>query len=130
MSELIFVGVSYSFKATHNWPEASQLAGQQVAFLESRHRHTFFLDVEMQVHHDDRDVEFFVLQGQVRDIVHNLYGASWDGLVYNLGRKSCETIGLEILGELRKLHPHAGDISMRVSEDNEVWARIQSKSKS
>lgn len=125
--EMISVGVSFSFKATHNWPEASQIAGQQVQFLEHRHRHTFFVDVEMQVHHDDRDVEFFVLQSQVRSVVDHLYGHTWDGMVYNLGRKSCETIGLEILAELRKLHPQAGDIQIRVSEDNEVWARINSK---
>lgn len=126
MSNLMYVGVSYSFKATHNWPEASQIAGPQVQFLEHRHRHTFFVDFEMQVHHDDRDVEFFVLQSQIRQAVETLYGATWDGMLYNLGRKSCETIGSEIISEMRRIHPNAGNMEIRVSEDNEVWARIYS----
>ena len=118
------IWVKHSFKGLHNWPEAGQIAGHKVDFLESTHRHTFHVKVEMEVFHDDRDEEFFILQSKVENIWSNLYDEGWNGVAYNLGRRSCETIASELIDELRKDYPN-GFMEVHVSEDNEVGARVR-----
>ena len=118
--------VRTSFKGTHNWPEASQFAGEQVQFLEARHRHTFHVQAELKVKDSDREVEFFVFQGQVNEAIKDIYET--DGLVYNLGRRSCETIAEEIISHLRVKHNYQNMyLAMEIWEDNEVGARIESE---
>jgi len=116
--------VRTSFKGTHNWPEATQFAGELVGFLEARHRHTFHLQAELKVSHSDREVEFFIFQSQVEGAIQKLY--SFDGIVYNLGRRSCETIAEEIISYLRDNYNY-NFLAMEVWEDNEVGARIESR---
>lgn len=120
--------VRTSFKGTHNWPEASQYAGPQVAFLEHPHRHTFYVNVELLVTESDREVEFYIFQGQVNKIIAILYQSTTDQnqLVYELGRRSCETIAEELIEGLRNMFNHQGTLAAEVWEDNEVGARIVS----
>lgn len=122
MKERISVGVNYSFPATHNWPEAGPIAGEEVGFLAHEHRHTFHVKVEIETHHLDRDIEFFILQRVVREVVDTLYGPRFDGIAYRLGRRSCEQIAKELYGELQLRLVLHGDTQISVSEDNEVWA--------
>lgn len=117
--------VKTSFKATHNWPEASQFAGSQVDFLENEHRHTFHVTCHLEVSHEDRDVEFFVLQGIVNKGIQELYPTEPNQLVARLGRRSCETIGKELIDYVRKTLSHKGSIKMEVWEDNEVGAIVE-----
>ena len=122
-----FIIVKNSFKATHNWPQASQVAGDQVKFLEAEHRHTFHFKTSLEVMHDDRDVEFFVFQAQVREAFNDLYGPRPEGieLAYRLGRKSCEMLGKEVIAKLREKYSYNQSIMCEVWEDNEVGALTQ-----
>lgn len=120
-----FIKVRTSFRAVHNWPEASTYAGQDVQFLEASHRHTFHVLAELKVSHPDRQTEFFVFQNQVDQAIKHLYTVEND-LVKNLGRRSCETIGEEIIAYLREYHKHEEQINIEVWEDNEVGARLES----
>lgn len=115
--------VKTSFKGTHNWPEASQFAGDQVQFLEAKHRHTFFVQAELQVRDSDREVEFFIFQAQVNEAIKELY--PYSQLTYDLGRRSCETIAEEIISTLRNKYNY-NSLCVEVWEDNEVGARIES----
>lgn len=117
------IKIRTSFKGTHNWPEASQFAGNQVQFLESRHRHTFYIQAELKVTNSDREVEFFIFQAQVDEAIKQLY--PYDQLVHNLGRRSCETIAEEIISTLREKYDYKS-LAVEVWEDNEVGARIES----
>lgn len=118
--------VRTSFRATHNWPEASKYAGDEVQFLEARHRHTFHVLAELTVTESDREVEFFVFQNQVDSVIESWYGHDKDNLVYNLGRRSCETIAEEIIRRLRVNFNHRHTIKVEVWEDNEVGGRVTS----
>ena len=118
--------VRTSFRGTHNWPEASQFAGDEVSFLEARHRHTFHVKAELAVSDSDREVEFFVFQEQIDKAIVHCYGQGRDQLVYNLNRRSCETISEEIINALRSLHGYKGTLSVEVWEDNEVGASVTS----
>jgi hypothetical protein len=118
--------IKTSFRATHNWPEASTYAGEEVKFLEDRHRHTFHVKAELAVTDSDREVEFFVFQHQVDQVIKLLYSDSADGLVYNLGRRSCETIAEDIINQLRSKHGYKGPLTVEVWEDNEVGGQVTS----
>jgi hypothetical protein len=116
-----------SFRGTHNWPEASQYAGDEVQFLEDRHRHTFHILAELTVSDSDREVEFFVFQNQVDLAIRSLYSSYREAeLVYNLGRRSCETMAEEIISQLRSANGHHHTIKIEVWEDNEVGGRVTS----
>lgn len=116
--------VKTSFRGTHNWPEASMYAGQEVDFLEDRHRHTFHVQGELEVSDSDREVEFFVFQKILDDSIRELY--SHEGLVFNLGRRSCETIAEEIIEKIRERLNYKGIVVVQVWEDGEVGASVAS----
>ena len=116
--------VRTSFKGTHNWPEASQVVGSRVSFLDVPHRHTFYVNAELQVTDSDREVEFFIFQESIDTAIRELYAPK--DLVYNLGRRSCETIAEELIIWIRRRFNHSGEITVEVWEDNEVGARVRS----
>jgi hypothetical protein len=118
-----FIMIKTSFRGFHCWPEASQFAGEEVKFLETSHRHTFHVKVELEVSHPDRAVEFFVLQKRVDDIIASLWPLSPMG--YLLGRRSCETMCEEIIAALRSQQINDA-ITIEIWEDNEVGGRVKS----
>jgi len=97
----------------HRWPDAPPHRD----YLSVRHRHLFHVRVEVQVRHDDRDVEFHDLADAVRD---------WWPADGEFGSASCERIGAQ-LGEhlLRELLLVACVVD--VSEDGESGARVNVK---
>jgi hypothetical protein len=117
--------VNTSFRGTHSWPEASDLAGEDVEFLETEHRHTFHVKAELSVSDSDREVEFFIFQKIVDSTIEVLYGSTESSLVYRLGRRSCEHMCEEIINYLRKDLTN-NTISVEVWEDKEVGARVDS----
>ena len=52
------VMVKARFVGFHRWPEAPG----EVAFLRDLHRHEFHVEVAMEVEHDDRELEFFLVK--------------------------------------------------------------------
>jgi len=38
-----------------------------VSFLRNRHRHKFFIQLELEVFHDDRELEFFTVQSALNE---------------------------------------------------------------
>jgi hypothetical protein len=50
---------TFCFEAYHHWVKAPEA----VAFLRSPHRHVFHVRAEMDVQHNDREVEFITLKG-------------------------------------------------------------------
>ena len=122
------ISITTYFRATHNWPEASEFAGEQVQFLENEHRHTFHVEAELSVNHNDRDVEFFVFQNQVDSVIRDLYTKGPLDFLYRIERRSCEQIACEIIDKLRETYEYTTNtISVKVSEDKEVAAKVVSR---
>ena len=90
---------------------------KEVDFLKDLHRHTFYIRVEKEVTHDDRDIEIIVFK---RSIIDYLEGNHWDTSYncINFKRKSCEHIA-KMLQKQFKL-----DL-VEVLEDNENGAIIR-----
>lgn len=86
-------------------------APDQVAFLKHRHRHRFYVESLIQVFHDDRELEFFIVQSHIEaEIIPFLPH-------HNLG--SCEQIAEQIMWGLINSYGDHRNYYVEVSEDDE-----------
>jgi hypothetical protein len=108
--------VTFQKEGIHRYPAAAtdpKLATgdwDDVSFLGVPHRHIFFFRVEMDVFHDDRDVEFI----QFKRWLERLFEQG----VLQLDYKSCEMIADDVANEIHKKYPDRCLI-VSVAEDNE-----------
>jgi hypothetical protein len=121
MEKKSFIWVSFQKEGIHRYPEAgidpALKTGDwlDVSFLAEPHRHIFHFRVEMEVFHDNRDVEFI----QLKRIIESWYRTN----VLQLDFKSCEMIARDLHMQLIIQWP-ARDYVVEVSEDGENGCRI------
>ena len=108
------VFITTFFNGFHCWPEAPA----QVGFLRSLHRHKFGVRVEVLVTHDDRQVEFFILQEAVNKIIVK-------ELTKFLTLNS--SLSCEMMAEFiwNRLMPNYSIYSITVDEDGENGATLR-----
>ena len=113
------IWVTFTKEGIHKYPAAltdPKLAtGDEydVSFLGYPHRHIFHFKVEIQVFHDDRDIEFI----QFKRWLENLYSTGTLELDY----KSCEMICDDLAKQINNKYPNR-KLNITVSEDNENGA--------
>lgn len=105
--------VRFSVPGFHCWPGAS---GER-SYLADRHRHLFLVEVELQVFHEEREVEFHDLL----DFCKNVFPGG------EMGAKSCETMATELYKEVAGQYPDRR-LVVSVFEDGEVGAKVYSTS--
>jgi hypothetical protein len=116
-----FIWVTFQKEGIHRYPAAAtdpKLATGDwldVSFLASPHRHIFHFRVEMEVFHDDRDVEFI----QAKRIIESWYTDNTLVLDY----KSCEMIARELHAACNRMWPDR-EYVIEVSEDGENGCRM------
>lgn len=103
------VWVTFQKEGIHCYPDAPH----GVEFLKHPHRHIFHFRVEIEVFHDDRDIEFILFKRELE----NLY----DDQTLELNYKSCEMIADELADYILDLYPDR-ELIITVSEDNENGA--------
>ena len=116
-----FIWVTFQKEGIHKYPAAATdptlATGDwlDVSFLATPHRHIFHFRVEMQVFHDDRDVEFIQLKRWLE---------SWyaDGTL-SLDYKSCEMMAKDLHKMCNLAWPER-DYVIDVSEDGENGCRM------
>ena len=106
-----FIFVTFQKEGIHAYPDAPE----GVEFLRHPHRHMFHFRVDIQVFHDDRDIEFILFKRELEDF----YGDTAYGI--SLDNKSCEMLADELAEFIREEHP-GRDIRIEVSEDGENGA--------
>lgn len=116
-----FIWITFQKEGIHKYPAAltdPKLATGDwldVSFLGNPHRHIFHFRVELEVKHDDRDVEFI----QFKRELERLYSNGTLALDY----KSCEMMARDlyeyIVGKYKER-----DIVIEVSEDGENGCRM------
>tara|TARA_R110000868_G_scaffold45508_1_gene151061 strand:+ start:442 stop:801 length:360 start_codon:yes stop_codon:yes gene_type:complete len=109
-----FIWVTFQKEGLHKYPAAlddPRLA--DVSFLGYIHRHIFHFKVEIEVFHDDRDIEFILFKRELEA----LYSSS----MLQLDFKSCEMISDDLAGYIKDKYPHR-ELIITVSEDNENGA--------
>ena len=110
------IWVTFQKEGIHCYPAAATDPKlESVSFLCHPHRHMFHFRVEMEVFHDDRDVEFIMLKRELE----GLYNAG----TLQLNNMSCEMIARELLIYLTHTYPDR-DLAIDVSEDNENGCRL------
>lgn len=121
-----FIWVTFQKEGIHKYPAAAydpKLNTQEceehkwldVSFLSYPHRHIFHFRVEMEVMHDDRDVEFI----QFKRELERLYA---DG-VLELDYKSCEMMANDLAAYIVGRYPDR-ELRIEVSEDGENGCRM------
>lgn len=117
-----FIWVTFQKEGVHMYPGADtdpKLATGQwddVSFLGVPHRHIFHFKVEIEVFHDDRDIEFI----QFKRWLQRLYDVEG---VLELNHKSCEMIAQELAQKIYEKYP-GRTIKITVSEDAENGATL------
>ena len=113
------IWVTFRKEGLHKYPAAlddPRLATgdeQDVSFLGYIHRHIFHFKVELEVFHDDRDVEFI----QFKRWLESLYA---DGTL-QLDFKSCEMICDDLAETINNKYPNR-KMTITISEDGENGA--------
>ena len=127
------IWVTFQKEGIHKYPAAlddPKLATggwDDVSFLGYPHRHIFHFRVQIEVYHDDREIEFI----QFKRWLQRLYDMAPDGSeghsdtgVLELDYKSCEMIADELCLEIRQRYGSKRDIQIEVSEDNENGCQV------
>lgn len=108
------IWVTFQKEGIHLYPQAAtDVKLASVSFLGFPHRHMFHFRVELEVFHDDRDVEFIMFKRELE----NLYGEG----ILNLNHKSCEMISDDLAAYVIDKYP-GRDLQITVSEDGENGA--------
>ena len=102
--------VTFQREGLHKYPEAPAA----VAFLRDLHRHIFHFRVTLQVHHNDRDVEFILFKRELE----NLYSGTM-----SVDFKSCEMLAEDLIHYISTKYP-GREIQVEVSEDGENGATL------
>jgi hypothetical protein len=105
------VWVTFQKEGIHCYPDAPE----GVEFLKHPHRHMFHFRVEMEVFHNDRDVEFILLKRELEGL--------FDGNVLELDYQSCEMLAESLINYCTKQYP-GRNLTVTVSEDGENGATL------
>lgn len=104
------VVVRANFVGYHSWPGCPH---EDVAFLRNMHRHIFYVEIRLGVEKEDRQLEFFQVQHQLKQILSKNYEVQCFDF-------SCETLADNIYQRLVTTYPTLWYVS--VFEDNENGA--------
>ena len=104
------IWVTFDRHGIHRYPDAPD----EVSYLRHPHRHLFKFKVTIPVFHNDREVEFHMLQNWLT----GLYEAGDLQLDY----KSCEMIASELADKI--VAKYSRDVTVEVSEDGECGAVV------
>lgn len=109
--------IKFNLPGFHYWAEAKN-------FLQDKHRHQFYWEIEIPVTHDNRDIEFIEMKERMIAVIKDFYPTqTYNGV--NMGvlfnKRSCETIAEECWDLFsQELEVKASKIT--VLEDNENGA--------
>jgi hypothetical protein len=113
-----FIWVTFQKEGIHKYPDAPE----GVEFLKYPHRHIFHFRVELEVWHDDREVEFILFKRELENLYSDAVDSSTQGTL-NLDFKSCEMMARELYGYINDFYPGRA-VQIEVSEDGENGCRL------
>lgn len=100
------------FEGIHCYPDAPE----EVAYLKHPHRHMFGVEVEIEVFHDDRELEFIMVKNKLLETFEK-----------EMDSKSCEMIAKEVQAWAKETYPHVPvrRVNVAVFEDGENGAKVR-----
>ena len=116
-----YIYIRFQKEGIHCYPAAlTDPALKDVSFLGHPHRHMFHFYVQVEVFHDDRDIEFILLKRELEGL--------FDDKVMEIDHKSCEMLCEDIRDYVKDKYPGRG-LRIEVSEDNENGAILIERGK-
>lgn len=112
--EPVSIFVRFTRHGVHCWPGAPE----RRAYLRNPHRHLFHVEVQMEVTHDDREVEFHDVQ---QFAMANFPGG-------DMGSQSCEMMARALCGVVSARFARV--VRVTVAEDGEVGAVVTGRAPS
>lgn len=110
-----YIWVTFQKEGIHKYPAAlTDPRLKDVEFLGYPHRHMFHFRVEIEVFHDDRDIEFILFKRELESL--------YDQNVIHLDYKSCEMISDDLYNYISNKYPNR-EMWIEVSEDGENGSR-------
>lgn len=110
----------FNVEGMHRWLDAPV----EFSYLAYPHRHLFYFEVEIEVKHENREIEFIDFSRRCR-----LEVQSWFVNCFNHTDDappwSCETLGKSLLTKIDLWYPD-NFITIKVFEDNENGAEVSS----
>lgn len=105
-----YIIVRGQYEGFHKYADAPT----PVEFLRNEHRHMFHWEVRIEVFHDDRELEFFLVKHEVEIQLHY-----WLNCMQRRNLGSCEMQAEQILDIVRKRYGDQRRVIVSVSEDKE-----------
>lgn len=109
-----FIQVRCSFVALHQWNDAPE----EVKFLRNLHRHVFNVIATIPVSHDDRELEYFMVQQKMTKFIDQEVMSVWD---YST---SCEMIAERICSFIVAEYDRF-NVTVEVNEDGENGSIVE-----
>lgn len=110
--------VTTRFTGLHQWDQAPESVG----YLRDLHRHLFGVRVEIEVLHNDRELEYHTVQKALAQfIVYELSGDEWRTFW------SCEDIAGRILVWAQQTYRDRGYYKVTVDEDGENGSTMEAR---
>ena len=110
------IWITFQRAGFHRYPAAATDPSlEDVAYLADRHRHLFKFRVEIEVFHDDRELEFH----QVLNYCESLYQGHLE-----INHKSVEMLADDLYVQLASRYP-GRFVAIEVSEDGECGCRVE-----
>jgi len=103
---ITFIVVKNTFEGIHYYPQAPD----EVKYLRQPHRHIFHIESEIEVFHDDRELEFIMVKHRI-DEFFNLYS--------ELKSMSCEMIANKLQRHLKTMYPLPAEYKIN-GRDNRI----------
>lgn len=110
-----FIKVRTAFEGFHYWKDAPI----EVGFLRNLHRHVFHVEARIVVKHDNRALEFFIVQHFLEDIIKKKWPTG------ELKEMSCEMVAYEIYKAIAMQYKIRSGITVYVSEDDENGGGVE-----
>lgn len=112
--------IQTSFEGIHRYPNAPE----GVEFLASPHRHMFGVCLEVEVYHDDRELEFILLKRSVNNWIKSKQDEFG---IWNMGAMSCEQVANWLIKNVKEELPNGNKryVKATVDEDGENGAVVE-----
>jgi hypothetical protein len=108
-----FVRVRTQIEGLHHWPDAPP----PDRYLAAPHRHLFVTELDLEVRHDDREIEINALTRWITDLLPTFAQAAEPGAAVDFGAQSCEQLATRLIQAVLKRHGRDREIRATVLED-------------
>lgn len=122
MSRISYVRLTTAAEGLHCWPGATE----PDAYLAAPHRHLFTVEVDLQVHLDDREIEINAATRWLASLLPTFTARPHRaGAPPDFGRQSCEQLAGRVLDALLERHGRDRWYRCAVLEDGLLGAGVE-----